>query len=95
MATEPRRSLSDRLGSLLQDLDPAARRDAEPEAVEDEADEEIEAMEELDDEPDEPQEQPRAAAPKPPPPPRPPPPPSGLLFKPRPLLPIVPPKPKK
>ena len=95
VATEPRRSLSDRLGSLLQDLDPAARRDAEPEAVEDEADEEIEAMEELDDEPDEPQEQPRAAAPKPPPPPRPPPPPSGLLFKPRPLLPIVPPKPKK
>lgn len=88
----PRRSLSDRLGSLLQDLDPGAHRSDADEADAD-ADEEIEAMEELDD--DEQPEQPKVVAPKPPPPPRPPPPPSGLLFKPRPLLPIVPPKPKK
>jgi ubiquinone/menaquinone biosynthesis C-methylase UbiE len=96
----PRRSLSDRLGSLLLDLDPPSNRDEadagdDSEGSEDtlEADEEIEAMEELD-EAEEP-EQARPATPKPPPPPRPPPPPSGLLFKPRPLLPIVPPKPKK
>jgi ubiquinone/menaquinone biosynthesis C-methylase UbiE len=98
VAEPPRRSLSDRLGSLLNDLDSAdARRggtssaDA-PDAPDapDEADEDIEPMDELEDD----EEQPKASTTKPPPPPRPPPPPS-LQFKPRPLLPIVPPKPKK
>ncbi len=89
-ASGPRRSLSDRLGSLLLDLDPRPNSgDSDDDVDEDiEADEDIEPMDELE------EEQPKVSAKAPPP--RPPPPPTGLLFKPRPLLPIVPPpKPKK
>lgn len=76
-----RGSLAERLASTLSDLD-------EPSAPDEELDE-AEPIEELD------EDEPTVAAAAPPRPKAPPPPPSGA-FKPRPLLPIVPPsRPKK